>query len=73
MSVINMAQQFKKLPSEIMRIEDEYTAYCFNEACSYILNQMQQEEPPKFKFDDEVSKGNNDFLEFVKENNKPVQ
>lgn len=31
-----MSRMYKKLPSEILRLKDDYTAYCFDEACSYI-------------------------------------
>lgn len=31
-----MAEMYKILPSQIMAIDDEYTAYCFNEACANI-------------------------------------
>lgn len=46
MRVINQAQKFNKLPSEIARIEDEYTAFCFDEACMYILTQLENEKKP---------------------------
>lgn len=42
---------FKKLPSEIARIYDEYTAFCFDEACEYIISQLQQDKKPKWKED----------------------
>lgn len=42
---------FKRLPSEIARIYDEYTAFCFDEACEYIISQLQQEKNPKWKED----------------------
>lgn len=29
------------LPSQIIGIEDNYTAFCFNEACAYILSELQ--------------------------------
>ncbi|MCD3254339.1 hypothetical protein [Clostridium botulinum] len=67
-----MSQQYKKMPSEIIQIEDEYTAYCFDEACSYMLTQLQKEEPPQFYFDDEVqTKNNTDLLSFVQTHNQP--
>lgn len=46
MRVINQAQKFNKLPSEIIRLEDEYTAFCFDEACMYIINQLESEKKP---------------------------
>lgn len=34
--VIIMAQKFHKRPSEILKIEDDYLAYCFDEVSLYI-------------------------------------
>lgn len=31
-----------------MGIDDEYTAYCFDEACSYIVSKILDGEEPKF-------------------------
>lgn len=42
---------FKRLPSEIARIYDEYTAFCFDEACEYIISQLQQDKKPRWKED----------------------
>ena len=36
-------------PSEIMGIEDEYTAFCFNEACNYIVTQIRNGEEPQYE------------------------
>lgn len=40
-------------PSELLEINDAYTAFCFDEACSYILSKIRRgEEPmPKVKSD----------------------
>ena len=34
-------------PSDILGIEDAYTAFCFDEACAYILKRIQDGEEPK--------------------------
>lgn len=34
------------LPSEIMGIEDEYTAFCFNEACAFIVSRLNEGDEP---------------------------
>lgn len=41
---------FKCLPSEVIGIdrEDTYTAYCFNEACLYIMVHLDNGEKPKY-------------------------
>ena len=41
MRVINQALKFNKLPSEIARIHQEYEAFCFDEACEYIIKQLE--------------------------------
>uniref|UniRef100_A0AAU8AYG5 Uncharacterized protein n=1 Tax=Dulem virus 36 TaxID=3145754 RepID=A0AAU8AYG5_9CAUD len=39
-------------PSEVMNICDEYTAFCFDEACCYILSKLRDKEKPHYrKFD----------------------
>ena len=66
MRIINQALKFNKLPSEILRIDDEYTAFCFDEACLYITNQIENKKKPHFK-DEKVDSDKdkyylNDFL-----------
>lgn len=36
------------LPSDVLRIEDEYAAYCFDEACCYISLKLQEGENPHY-------------------------
>lgn len=43
-----MAKLYHKMPSEIINIECEYDAYCFNEACAYITSKIKDGEKPKF-------------------------
>lgn len=47
-----MAKQFSCLPSQVLRIEDEYTAYCFDEACSVILAHLMNDENPTYEIED---------------------
>ena len=56
MRVINQSIRFKKLPSEIARIYDEYTAFCFDEACDYIISQLEQEKKPKWREEQKTKK-----------------
>ena len=37
-----ISRQFGTLPSEIMGISDCYEAFCFNEACLYIISELSQ-------------------------------
>lgn len=44
-------------PSELMGITDTYLAFCFDEACSYIVKRIQDGDEPILKKD--VSKEGN--------------
>ena len=54
--IISQANRFHRLPSEIARITDEYTAFCFDEACDYIISQLEQEKKPKWREDKKSKK-----------------
>lgn len=45
-------------PSELLGIRDTYTAFCFDEACAYIIKQLQDGREP-------VMKTNNNNENFV--------
>ena len=36
-------------PSDLMGIDDSYTAFCFDEACAFIVSQLKDNKKPKFK------------------------
>lgn len=36
-------------PSEIMGINDTYTAFCFDEACAFIISEIQDGKKPVIK------------------------
>ena len=41
---------FNKTPAELLFIDDEYTAFCLNQACAYIRAKIEQdEEMPTFE------------------------
>lgn len=42
--MILMSKTYNKLPSELLNIEDEYTSYCFNEACMLIRMKLENGE-----------------------------
>lgn len=33
-------------PSELLGIDDEYTAFCFDEACSFIISEIKDGKNP---------------------------
>lgn len=49
LSVLAISKKYKKRPSEILDIHDPYTSFCFDEACLYILNMMEDGKEPVFK------------------------
>lgn len=46
-----MAKIYNCLPSDLLNIEDEYTAYCFNEACSMLRAKLEAGEEPRYNVD----------------------
>lgn len=44
MSVLTMARRYKTRPSEFLGLDDPYTAFCFDEACTYIMNRVDEGE-----------------------------
>ena len=40
--------QYNDKPSRIMNITDPYTAYCFDQACTYIHKKMASGEKPQY-------------------------
>lgn len=49
MNVLVMSKRYNRTPSEILSIKDEYTSYCFNEACAYILGRLESGEEMQVK------------------------
>jgi hypothetical protein len=47
---------YNKRPSEIMNIDDDYTAYCFDEACAFITTEIERGEIPTYPEDKEKDK-----------------
>ena len=43
-----MSKLYSCRPSEIMGIEDDYTAFCFDEACAYICSMLLSGEKPNY-------------------------
>lgn len=43
-----MGHVYRKRPSELLAIDDPYTAYCLDEACALIVQHMQNGDEPKF-------------------------
>ena len=44
-----MSKLYSCLPSDIIGIEDSYTAFCFNEACAVITTKLMNDEKPRYR------------------------
>lgn len=49
MGVLGLANTYKCRPSTLIDIYDPYTAFCFDEACAYIIQKIEKGEEPSFK------------------------
>ena len=48
-----MAREYHKRPSEILSIDDEYVAYCFDQAIFEFNLKVRNKKTPRFK-DEEI-------------------
>lgn len=49
MSVLSLVNVYKCRPSTLLDIADPYTAYCFDETCTYIIKKIENGEEPTFE------------------------
>lgn len=47
--MLGLATKYKCRPSTLFDIADPYTAYCFDEACAFIIQKIEDGEEPHFK------------------------
>lgn len=43
-------------PSELLEVEDAYTAFCFDEACAFILQRIKEGDEPVTKVQDSLAR-----------------
>ena len=48
MKLLQMSRLQDSRPGKIRGIDDEYTAYCLDEACALIISKIDNDEEPKF-------------------------
>lgn len=60
-----MSQMFRVRPSQVLNLEDEYTAFCFDEACANIIAHLQDGDSPVWIEDGKV-KHYKTFTELLK-------
>lgn len=46
--MLSIAKRYNKSPSEILNIQSDYVAFCFDEACSVLLSWLEAGKTPKF-------------------------
>lgn len=61
-----MSKLYNCLPSDIIGVEDNYTAFCFNEACAEIILRLQNEEKPIYREQKEEQEEYSNFTDFYK-------
>lgn len=65
-----MARYYKKKPSEILNISDEYLAFCFDEVCFYYDSETLQDDGTNMwdliTWSDERENPNKKFIEHIK-------
>ncbi|NFR85399.1 hypothetical protein FDE85_01080 [Clostridium botulinum] len=68
MTILAMAKQFNQKPSQIINLTNDYEAFCFDEACVYIMSEMNKEDAQEPRFEN-VNRNNDDLIEYFKSNN----
>lgn len=75
-----MSRMYKRRPSQILNIKNDYDAFCFDEACDYILYELSKEKPETPKWEDERQdirekksmEDNKSTIEWMMAHNKPL-
>lgn len=49
MNVLGLSNVYKVRPSTLLDITDPYTAYCLDEACTYMIGEVEKGEEPQFR------------------------
>lgn len=58
-------------PSQVLNLTNDYEAFCFDEACTFIINKLEEKEEPWFD-DSEEQKNNDNIIDFFNENNQKL-
>lgn len=61
-----MSRIYNCKPSEIMHLENEYDAFCFDEACAYIILEMEQDDDNKKRKEPRFTKEYSNFADLYK-------
>lgn len=67
--IIMMAKRYQKRPSEILNIDNDYLAYCFDEVALYLelkaLDDKGNYNWNKFRWKDKKVGTNRDLMQFI--------
>lgn len=67
--VIIMAKHYRKRPSEILNIDNDYLAYMFDKVALYLESEATDDKGAtnwnKVKWEDNKNETNKDFMEFI--------
>lgn len=64
-----MSKMYHCPPSVIMHIDDEYTAFCFDEACCLIMTKLSEGETPQYLSYQDEKKEYKNFKDFYAQYN----
>lgn len=69
--VIMMSKEYRKRPSEILGLDDEYIAYCIDEVAFHLLSEATEKDGKlnwnKFRWKNSENKTNKDLMEFIRQ------
>lgn len=57
-------------PSQVLNLTNDYEAFCFDEACVFIIRQLEDKVEPNFE--GETTNNNDDIINFFNENNSKL-
>lgn len=75
LNVITISKQFNVRPSSVIGLENTYEAFCFDEACMYITEELNKEnhQEPNFldrgKRNRNRNRNNSDVIDWLRTNN----
>ncbi|MBU3171352.1 hypothetical protein [Clostridium estertheticum] len=76
MSILAISKQYKQRPSSIIELIGSYECFCFDEACTYILNELSQEKPKTPNWEEsknhEENDDNKNTIEWMKKHSKEI-
>lgn len=60
--LISLAKHYAVRPSELIKLDDAYVSYCFDETCAYIDTRIATGEEPKYEI---KAQGFSDFYRHI--------